>query len=101
MNTDNEPWERCCWKENKEIIVIDWKERDHEDVDIVAMEDRDCLAALRNCGLLKFFMTSGIRAQLDLLQYLINIWDTDRERFILGDQEIEIEMVEIYFISSL
>ena len=69
-------------------MVIKWKERDHDDVDRVTMEDRDCITALRNCGLLMFFMTSGIREQPDLLQYLISIRDMDRERFILGDQEL-------------
>lgn len=88
-------------EEEQSVMVIKWKERYHDEVDREAMENRDCIDALRNCRLLKFFITSGIRAQPDLLQYLINIWDMDQEMFILGDQELEIKVVDIYFITGL
>ena len=39
-------------------------------------------------------MILEIRAQPKLLQHLINWWDIDRQLFMFGDQEIEIEVVE-------
>jgi len=47
--------------------MVDWKEREHEDVDTQAMNDPNCLEALRACRLLKFFLTVGMRAQPKLL----------------------------------
>lgn len=63
-------------------MVIEWKEREHEGIDSLTMEDPNYLHALRNCGLLKFFLKLGLRAQPKLLQYLISLWDVGREVFV-------------------
>ena len=65
--------------------MVDWKEHEHEDVDTQAMNDPNYLDALRNYGLLKFFLKPGMGAQLELLQYLISLWDINQEIFIIGD----------------
>lgn len=65
------------------------------------MENERCMEALRDCGLKKFFMTPCLRAQPELLQYLISVWDVDREKFIIHDQELEIEVSDVYFIAGL
>ena len=44
-------------------------------------------------------MTPCLRAQLELLQYLNSVWDIDQEKFIIHDQELEIEVSDIYFIT--
>ena len=49
----------------------------------------------------KLFMAPCLRAQLELLQYLISFWDIDQEKFIIHDQELEIEVSDIYFITGL
>ena len=54
-------------------MVIEWKEREHSEEDELAMENEGVRAALRNCGLLKFFLTPCLRAQPELLQYLVSI----------------------------
>lgn len=81
--------------------MVDWKEREHGEVDIEALNDPNCLEALRACGLLKFFLTPGIQAQPELLRYLISIWDNNREIFVIGDQELELTTLDIYFITGL
>jgi len=65
--------------------MVDWKEREHEDVDTQAMNDPNLLEALRACGLLKFFLTLGMWAQPELPWYLISFWDINREIFVIGD----------------
>ena len=48
---------------NRESLkMVDWKEREHEDVDTQEMNDPNFLEALRACGLLKFILTPGMRA---------------------------------------
>ena len=54
-------------------MMIEWKERGHEVEYHQALHDPNCVNALQNCGLLKFFQTSRLRAQLELLEYLIGL----------------------------
>lgn len=82
-------------------MVIDWKEREHEREDELAMEDEVCMDALTNCGLKKFFLTPYLRAQPELLQDLINIWDENEQVLGLRDQVLELEVSDIYFITGL
>lgn len=42
--------------------MLEWKEREHELNDQVALGDQETMDAQRNCGLLKFFMCLGMRA---------------------------------------
>ena len=81
--------------------MVDWKEREHEDVDTQAMNDPNFMEALRACRLLTFFLTPGMRAQPELLRYLISLWDINTEIFVIGNQEPELETLDIYFISGL
>ena len=80
-------------------MVIEWKEREHSEEDEEAMGNVRCMEALWDCGLKKFFMVACLRVQTELLQYLISVWDIDKERFIIHDQELEIEVSDVYFIT--
>jgi hypothetical protein len=40
--------------------MVEWKEREHEANDQVALGDRATMVSLCNCGLLKFFMCPGL-----------------------------------------
>ena len=82
-------------------MVIEWKEREHSEEDGLAMENERYMEAIRYRGLKKFFMTPCLGAQPELLQYLISIWDEDQEKFILQDQELEIDVSKVYFITRL
>jgi len=46
--------------QEENIENVDWKEREHEDIDTQAIVDTNCLEALRNYGLLKFLLTLGM-----------------------------------------
>jgi len=65
------------------------------------MANPNCLNTLRNCGLLKFFLTPGLQAQHELLGYLTSLWDMNRGVFMIHDQELELESSYIYFITRL
>ena len=54
-------------------MVIEWKEREHNEEDELAMENERCMEALRDCELKKLFMTPCLRAQPKLLQYFISV----------------------------
>ena len=43
-------------------MVLEWREREHEDMDREAMRDAATLQALPISGLLKFYCTSNMRA---------------------------------------
>ena len=81
--------------------MIEWSEREHGEEDELAMENETCMNALRNCGLKKFILTPCLRAQPELLQYLISIWDVDEQVFKLRDQVLELEVSDVYFITGL
>ena len=65
------------------------------------MQSQACMNALRNCGLKKFFLTPCLRAQPELLHYLISIWDEHEKVFRLRVQVLELEVSDVYFITGL
>lgn len=81
--------------------MLEWKEREHEVNDQAALGDRATIVLLRNCGLLKFFMCPGLRAQPLLLQRMVAMWEPDSQRFLVGDQYLDIEIDDIYFLTGL
>lgn len=81
--------------------MLEWKEREHELNDQVALGDQDTMDALRNCGLLKFFRCPGMQAQPMLLERLVAMWDADSQVFMVEDQELTLEVEDIYFITGL
>ena len=56
---------------------------------------------MQQSGLLKFFCTSPIRANVRLLEFLINYWDHDLGAFDLQGEILEIALEYIYFIMGL
>ena len=96
--TNNAHMNNVC-RYQVERMVIEWKEREHSEEDELDMDNDRCMDALRDCGLNKFFLTSCLQAQLELLQYLISIWDEDQENLVLRDQELELEVSDVYFIT--
>ena len=43
-------------------MVLEWREREYEDIDREALQDPLTLNSLRRCGLLKFFHTMNMHA---------------------------------------
>ena len=81
--------------------MIEWKEREHSEENEQALGNVRCMDVLRDCGLQKLFMAPCLRAQPKILQYLISVWDIDREIFIIHEQELEIEVSDVFFITGL
>jgi len=51
------------------------REREYEEVDDTVERDVRAQKALKRCGLYKFWVIKGMRAQVRFLQTLINYWD--------------------------
>ena len=55
-------------------IMLDWREREHEDIDLAALNHQPSIDALKAYGLYKFLAIPGMRAQVDFLQWLVDRW---------------------------
>ena len=75
--------------------MLIWQEREHEEVDEAAMIHSPTLQVLRACQLIKFWAISGMRAQVDLLTWLVNQWDVQDQCFVIGGNQLEIELEDI------
>jgi hypothetical protein len=81
--------------------MLECKESEHELNDQAILGDQETMDALRNCGLLKNFMCPGMQAQPMLLETLVAMWDIESQLFMVGDQELTLEVEDIYFITIL
>ena len=81
--------------------MLEWRELENEEVDEAAMLHLPTLHILRECGLYKFWAIQGMRAQVDLLTWLVNKWDVQEQCFIIGGHRLEIELEDIYFLIVL
>ena len=79
-------------------MVIEWRKRKHEEIDAVVGRDARAQQALKICGLYKFWALKGMRAQVRLLQMLVNYWDPETEAFNVDGELLRIEVDNIYFI---
>ena len=82
-------------------MVLEWREREHEDMDQEALQDSPTVNVLHSSGLLNFFYTSPMRANVRLLEFLINYRDHDLGMFDLQGESLEITSEDIYFIAGL
>ena len=82
-------------------MVLESREREHEDMDQDSLRSSPTMHALRQSGLLKFFCTSPMQSNVRLLEFLINYWDHDLGAFDLQGEILEITLEDIYFISGL
>jgi hypothetical protein len=77
------------------------REREHEDIDFLVGEDPATTTILAQCGLLKFFQCSFMRAQPRLLNALVDYWHPDTEAFMLEGQSLTPTTEDIYFLIGL
>ena len=82
-------------------MTLTWREREHEEEDMIALHDPVIVNALRNYGLLKFFHISSMRQQINLLQYLLDAWDPINHVFQIRGKSIPLTTVNIYFLTGL
>ena len=81
--------------------MLEWKEREHEANDQMALGDQATMVSLRNCGLLKFFMCLVLQVQPLLLQWMVGMWELDSQCFLVEDQLLDIKIDDIYFLTGL
>ena len=82
-------------------MVLEWREREHKDMDQEALQDAPTLQALQQCGLLKFYCTFGMRANVRLLENLISYSDHDLGSFDIQGEILEVIVEDMYFITGL
>ena len=68
--------------------MLEWRECEHEEVGDAAMNNPAIMRVLRNCGLYKFRAIQGMRAQVELMTWLVNKWDVQEQCFIICDQKL-------------
>ena len=82
-------------------MVLEWREREHGEVEEAVRGDLMAQQALCACGLYKFWCLGGLRAKPRLLQMLVDYWDPDSDSFHIDGMSITIEVEDIYFITGL
>jgi hypothetical protein len=76
-------------------MVLEWRKREHEEDNAIVRNHPPTIAALRNCGLLKYFRIPGMRAQVRLLEYLVHMWDPDQQVFHVGVHTLSLDIEDI------
>ena len=82
-------------------MVLEWREREHGDVEGAVRADLMAQQALRSCGLYKFWCLGRIWAKPRLLQILVDCRDPNSESFQIDGMSLTIEVEDIYFITGL
>ena len=82
-------------------MVLEWREREHGDVEVAMQGDLMAQQTFRACGWCKFWCLSSLRAKPRLLQMLVDYWDPDSESFHIEGMLLSIEIEDIYFITGL
>ena len=81
--------------------MVIWKECEHNPDDAHATNDTMIMRALRECGLLKYFRVSSMRAHVCLLDHLVHMWDPEKQNFQVGTHILIIDVEDIYFLTRL
>ena len=79
-------------------MVLEWREREHGDVEDVVRGNLMAQQALCACGLYNFSCLGTLRAKPRLLQMPLDYWDPDSESFHIDGMSLTIEVEDIYFI---
>ena len=82
-------------------MVLEWREREHGDVEDVVQGDLMAQQALWACGLYKFWCLGSPRAKPRPLQLIVDYWDPNSETFHIDGMSLSIEVKDIYFITGL
>ena len=81
--------------------MVIWKERQHVNEDVFAERNAGCIAALRDCRLLKFFRTPSMVSHERLLEHILRMWNPEQQYFEVGAHILTVEVEDIYFLTSL
>ena len=70
-------------------------------MDQAALQGLPTIQALRNSGLLKFFFTSPMWANVRILEFLVSYWDHDLGMFNIQGETLDLTVEDRYFITGL
>ena len=82
-------------------MYVHWREREHEAANEVAAADPNVMAALTQCGLVKFFLCPFMRTQPRLLNALVDYWHPDADAFMIAGKSLTPTTEDIYFLTGL
>ena len=73
-----------CFLVRRLFTMLDWREREHEDVDFAAISHQSSIDALKACNLYKHWAIPGMRAQVRFLEWLVERWNIQDQCFYIG-----------------
>ena len=65
---------------------------------MISLNDVGTIRALRDYGLQKYFRLSGMRQQIELLEFLVRAWDPAIEAFHIKEKLVPITVEDVYFL---
>ena len=68
---------------------------------MITRNDPSTIRALRDCGLLKYFILSRMRQHMELLEFVVLAWDLVIEAFHIGDKVAPILVDDFYLLTGL
>jgi hypothetical protein len=81
--------------------MLEWKEREHENDDMVALHDPQARASAPKLWFVEIFKIQNMRKEVLLLEHLIGLWDADEQVFRVGSHSLEIDIEDVYFLTGL
>ena len=81
--------------------MLEWREREHGDVEEAVQGDLMAQQALPACGLYNFWCLGSLRDKPRLIQLPVDYWDPEFETFQIDVMSLSIEVEDIYFITVL
>ena len=80
--------------------MVIWKERQHDNDDAFTERNAGCIAALRDCELLKLFQTPRMVSHKRLLEHILWMWNPEQQHFEVGAHILIVEAEDIYFLTG-
>ena len=80
-------------------MVLEWRERENGIMDHAVLQSAPTIQELRTSGMLKLFCTSPMRANVCILEFMVNYWDHEMGMFNLQGETLELTVEDIYFIT--
>ena len=81
--------------------MVIWKERMHDNEDVVVERNAGCIAPLWDCGLLKFFQNPSMVSHEQLLEHILQMWNPEQQYLEVGAHILIVEVEDIYFLTGL
>ena len=81
------------------MMVLEWREREYEDVDREVQGGMVSKQESRECILYKFWSLGSLRDQPRILQMFVDYWDPDTKAFQIDGMSLRLEVEDMYFIT--